>query len=121
MGMGFIFEDLRAYQKSLSFAEEILLLTRLPPKGSASIASQLRRAAMSISANLAEGGGRWHLNDRKQFYWIARASGNECVAHLRFALAEGLIKAEDYPRLKSDLDLIGKMITALISQGIRRK
>ena len=120
-GMSFLFENLRAYQKSLSFAEEVLQLTRTPPKGCAVIADQLRRAAMSISANLAEGSGRWHLKDRKQFFWVARASANECVAHLRFAVTEGLIEAENYPRLKCDLEVIGKMITALISHGLRRK
>src|SRR3979490_2506649 len=115
--MSFIFEDLRVYQKSLSFGEEILQLTRTPPKGNAAIADQLRRAARSISANLAEGSGRWHLKDRKQFFWVARASANECVAHLRFAVAEAVIEPKNYPRLRNDLEVIAKMITALIASG----
>ena len=65
--MAFLFENMRVYLKSLEYAEEILLKTRHVPKGGASIADQLRRAAMSIPANLAEGFGRWHKNDRKQF------------------------------------------------------
>ena len=113
--MSFLFENMRVYHKSTAFAEEILRLTRTPPKGSAAIVDQLRRAAMSISANLAEGSGRWHKNDRKQFFWVARASTNECVVHLRFAVNEGVIPADLYPHLKSDLDTIGKMLTCLIA------
>jgi len=99
-------------------ANSLLLKTsrlRKPPRTSGEIADQLRRASMSISANLAEGSGRWHKGDRKQFFWVARASACECVTHLRFAVAVGLIPAEFYPRLKNDLDLIAKMLTKLIA------
>ncbi len=113
--MSFLFEKMRVYQKGLSFAEEVLRLTRTPPKDCADICDQLRRAAMSISANVAEGCGRWHRKDRRQFFWIARASANECVAHLRFAVTEGIVPAELYPRLKTDLDVICKMLTQLIA------
>ena len=99
----------------MAFAQEILRLMDDAPKKTASISDQLRRAAMSIPANLAEGLGRWHKGDRRQFFWIARGSTNECVVHLQFALNRGMIRDEDYPRLKCELDLIGKMITALIT------
>ena len=70
---------------------------------------------MSIPANLAEGLGRWHKGDRKQFFWVARGSVNECIVHLQFGMNRGMIQRSDYPRLKQDLDTIGKMITALIA------
>jgi len=47
-------------------------------------------------------------------------SVNECIPHLRFAVSEGIIAAEHYPRLKRDLDVVGKMITALIAYNPRR-
>jgi len=48
---------MRVYQKSLSFAEEILQLTRNPPNGPPASFDQLRRASMSIPSNIAEGSG----------------------------------------------------------------
>lgn len=122
--MSFLFEELRVYQKSMGFAEEILRAVDKAPKNCAKLADQLRRAAMSIPTNLAEGCGRWHKADRKQFFWVARGSTNECVTHLQFALNRGMIPPSDYPRLRRDLDVIGKMITALISaqkNGEQRK
>jgi len=113
--MGFLFEKMRAYQKSMALAEEILHLMERSPNKCSIISDQLRRAAMSIPSNLAEGLGRWHKGDRKQFFWIARGSANECIVHLQFALNRGMIRGEDYSRLKCDLDLIGKMITSLIA------
>jgi four helix bundle protein len=113
--MGFLFEDMRVYQKSMSFAEEIVRLLEQTSKRSAIISDQLRRAAMSIPANLAEGFGRWHKGDRKQFFWIARGSANECVVHLQFAVTQGLLDPQIYPRLKQDINLIAKMITSLIA------
>ena len=62
--MPFLFEKLVVYQKSLDFAESIVALTDSFPKGSYYLADQLRRAAVSISANIAEGNGRWHVGDR---------------------------------------------------------
>ncbi len=70
---------------------------------------------MSIPTNLAEGLGRWHKGDRKQFFWVARGSVNECVSYLRFAVNRGAIRAVDYPRLKENLNVIGKMITSLVA------
>ncbi len=113
--MGFLFEEMRVYKKSMSFATEILQsLEKAPRSRNPVLCDQFRRAVMSIPANLAEGSGRWHIGDRKQFFWVSRGSTNECVTHLQFAVQHGLIRAEDYPRLKGDLDLIGKMITRLI-------
>ena len=113
--MGFLFENMRVYQKSVEFTEGILDLLVHAPRGNATISEQLRRASMSVPTNLAEGLGRWHKGDRKQFFWIARGSVNECVVYLLFAVNRGVIKAADYPHLKSELDIIAKMITALIA------
>ena len=113
--MGFLFEKLRAYQESLRVSQEIIRLTDHAPRGTSEIVDQLRRAAMSIPANLAEGSGRWHPGDRKQFFWIARASVNECIPHMQHAVSQNILSASDYLRLRQSLDLIGKMITRLIA------
>jgi four helix bundle protein len=113
--MAFLFEKLKAYQVAMSFAHEILRLTSDPPRGTSNMVDQLRRAAMSISANLAEGSGRWHRNDRKQFFWIARGSVNECVPFLELAVKEKILCESDYQRLKDLLEMLARMITALIA------
>ena len=99
----------------MAFAEEVLRILEQAPKGNSTISDQLRRASMSIPTNLAEGLGRWHKGDRKQFFWIARGSVNECVVYLRFAVNRGVIRSDEYPHMKQDLDVIGKMITSLIA------
>src|SRR5262249_10607484 len=113
--MSFLFEKLKVYQRSLEFAQEISLFMQKPASGNGALADQLRRAATSIPINLAEGSGRWHANDKKQFFWIARGSANECVPLLRLAVNQNMISPIDYARFCSSLDLIGKMITRLIA------
>jgi four helix bundle protein len=113
--MSFLFENMRVYQKSMAFVEGLLPLLDQAPKGHSIILDQLRRASMSIPSNLAEGLGRWHKGDRKQFFWIARGSANECVVYLRIAVGRRILKLGDYPRLKQELDVIAKMITSLIA------
>lgn len=69
------FENLRVWQKTQSFAVEIYKLTRNFPKEEAfAMTSQLRRAASSISANIAEGFGRTSMNDKIHFYTMAYGS-----------------------------------------------
>ena len=112
--MAFLFEKLRVYQQSLQVADEIRVLLSKPVPGNGAIADQLRRASMSIPLNLAEGTGRWHPKDKKQFFWIARGSVNECIPLLRLAVNQDMISPLEYARFCSSLDLIGKMITRLI-------
>jgi len=61
--MPFLFEKLDVYQKSIQFAEDISKSTDTFPKGTYYLVDQLNRAALSISANIAEGNGRWHQAD----------------------------------------------------------
>ena len=75
--MPFLFEKLDVYQKSVAFATEISQLTEAFPKGTYYLVDQLNRASLSIAANIAEGNGRWHVNDRKSFFWITRGSTQE--------------------------------------------
>ncbi len=58
--MSFMFEKLEVYQKAVDFAEKAANLTEAFPKGNYYLSDQLNRAALLISANIAEGNGRWH-------------------------------------------------------------
>ena len=74
--MSFAFEKLLVYQKSVDFAEHVVRATRQFPRGYFYLADQLNRASLSISANLAEGNGRFTVPDRRNFFGIARG---ECA------------------------------------------
>jgi four helix bundle protein len=118
--MAFMFQKLEVYQKSVDFAEAISNLTDTFPKGYYYLVDQLNRASLSIAANLAEGNGRWHKGDRKQFFWIARGSSQECVPLLEIAKRKKFLKEDAHAKLLSELETINKMITGLI-KGLEKE
>ena len=77
--MAFAFEKLIVYQKSVDFADQICLRSESFPRGYGFLADQINRASLSISANIAEGNGRFTAPDRRNFFGIARGSLQECV------------------------------------------
>jgi four helix bundle protein len=104
-------------KKSVDFADRIIVLTEKFPKGFRFLSDQLNRASLSVTANLAEGNGRWHTGDRKQIFWIARGSAQECVPFLEVGFRMGLINENDHKCLNDALEVIVKMISGLI-QGV---
>ena len=113
--MAFLFENLEVYQKAVTFAEEIGNFTEGFPKGNYYLVNQLNRAALSISANIAEGNGRYYKADRKNFFRISRGSAFEYVPILELSKRKGLIKDEQAKILKDNLDEICKMLSGLIN------
>jgi four helix bundle protein len=112
--MAFIFEKLNVYQGSVNIAEEISKLTEQFPRGSYYLTDQLNRAATSIALNIAEGNGRYHKNDRNNFFYIARGSVHECVPLIELTFRKGLISSEKKKELSDKLEAIAKMISGLI-------
>ena len=113
----FLFEKLIVYQKSLEFAEHTSLLMNDFGKGNGYIVDQLQRAALSISANIAEGNGRHHQKERLNFFWIARGSAFECVPIIDLCLRKKLINKEAYNALRLELEEIAKMLSGLIESN----
>jgi len=113
--MGFAFEKLLVYQKSIDFADRVCQLTGGFPRGFWFLADQLNRASLSIAANIAEGNGRFTKADRKNFFGIARGSVQECVPLLELARRRGLITDDDHDKLRLDLEEIARMLSGLIS------
>jgi four helix bundle protein len=69
------FEDLECYQLALRVLEEAYRVAkRLPPEEKFNLAYQMRKAAVSVVLNIAEGYGRYHYLDSLRFYYIARGS-----------------------------------------------
>jgi four helix bundle protein len=74
------------------------------------LASQIRRAAISVSSNIAEGAGRGNDGDYARFLCIARGSNDEVAAQLHICQALG----QDVTALLEQNDSVGKMLTVLI-------
>jgi four helix bundle protein len=107
------FQRLRVYRDAIEFlAVSVDTLSRIP-KGHARLASQLRRSAQSIAANIAEGAGRRTRADANQHYFIARGSAMESVAHLDVMLVMGLVEAERHARGVELLRGIVAMLTKM--------
>jgi len=112
--MAFLFESLRVYQGSVAFADAIIALTKTFPRGFYFLADQLNRAATSVSANIAEGNGRFTKADRIHFFTIARGSLLECVPLLDLAHRQGLLDESSHQSLRERIETISKMVSGLI-------
>ncbi|KKN29709.1 hypothetical protein LCGC14_0841270 [marine sediment metagenome] len=111
--MAFNFEKLDVYQKSVEFAENIYLITKdFPKEEQFGITSQLRRAAISISANIAEGSNRSYKHYRS-FLDIARGSILECIPLLQIAKNESYISKDVQKELYEQCEVLSKMTSAL--------
>ena len=119
--MTFQFEKLLVYQKAVDFADQVCATTEVFTRGYGFLVDQLNRAALSISANIAEGNGRFTKADRKNFFIIARGSVQECVPLLELARRRSLIDEAKHAELKLQLEEISKMLAGLISGLENRK
>jgi len=109
------FQDMPIWQKAMEIAERIHKLTdHLPKKEDYGFTSQIRRAALSISANLAEAFGRFHTLDKVNFYYIARASLTETQSHLIYGMRVAYIKHEVGNQLVENLDVLYNDINKVI-------
>ena len=113
--MTFQFEKLLVYQKSIDIADEVCTATEQFSRGYGFLVDQLNRAALSISANIAEGNGRFTKADRKNFFIIARGSVQECVPLLELARRRSLIDDARHAELKSNLEEISKRLSGLVN------
>ncbi len=102
------------WDKAHALTLELYRLTRMFPKEELyGITSQIRRAAASIGANLAEGCGRQGDGEFGRFLLIAMGSASELSYHLLLARDLHLIKEPEYVRLNRDLTEVRKMLTSL--------
>lgn len=84
------FEEMPIWQRAMDLADKVFRLTeRLPKKEDYGFTSQIRRSALSISANIAEGFGRKHTKDKQNFYYDARGSLCETKSHLIYGQRTG--------------------------------
>jgi four helix bundle protein len=103
------------WQKGMDLAKKVFLLTgELPRKEDYGLTSQLRRSALSVPGNLAEGFGRQHTKDKLNFYYASRGSLAETKSHLIYGQAVGYFSRTDCGIVISLADEVWKEINALI-------
>lgn len=110
------FEDLEVWQLAKELTVKIYkLTTRFPSEEKFGLSSQLRSAAVSVGANIAEGFGRYHSKDNIKFLYNARGSLLEIKSHLLIAEEVRLIKDSDLESLLKEIKNLGVKLNNFIS------
>ena len=108
------FRDLLVWQEAMNLVEMIYLQTRNFPKEEIyGLTSQVRRAAISIPANIAEGNGRISRKEYLHFLYIANGSMKELETHLLIAERLNFLKKETLEEILVKLQAVGQLLTAL--------
>ena len=110
----FNFEKLETWQKAIAFADLVYELTRRFPAGERfGLTNQMRRAAATISSNIAEGTARNSQNDYARFLEIATGSLFEAVSQSFIGKRQGLLSEVDFRKLYAAAEEQGKMLSGL--------
>jgi len=110
----FPFENLETWQKAIDFADLVYRLTRnFPDEERFGLTSQMRRASVSISSNLAEGSSRFSRDDFARFVEIATGSLFEVVSQPTIGLRQGFLAQAGYDALYAAAETQGKMLSGL--------
>ncbi len=116
------FYDLDAWQKANKLIIEVYKVTKKFPRDELyGITSQLRRAASSITANIAEGFSRYHFNDKIRFYHNARGSVSEAQSFFFLSKDLGYLALSDFDELFNSSKEVGMLINGLIRSIEKQK
>ena len=115
------YRDLRVWQVGMDIGETCYTLTRAFPKDELfGFTSQIRRASVSIPANIAEGYGRQSRGEYAQFLRVARGSLKELETHLLLAVRVGLCQESEITPVLNMCDEEGRMLSALVKSILER-
>lgn len=110
----FVFEKLEVWQKSITFTDLVYRVTRrFPEEERFGLTSQMRRAAVSISSNLAEGASRASRADYARFVELSAGSVFEVVSQATVARRQGFLSSEDYPLIYAAAEELSRMLSGL--------
>ena len=115
------FKDLKVWKRAKDLAVDIYKETREGPFGrDFGFRDQIRRAAVSIPSNIAEGDERGSNKDAVRFFYFAKGSLAELQTQLEIAFEIGYLTSENTQELDHKCSLIGKMLGALIKARLRQ-
>ncbi len=113
--------DLLVWQRAMQLADQMYDLTqRFPVSERYGLCSQIRRAAVSVPANIAEGHGRDHLGDYLRFLSFAMGSLMELDTLIRIAVMRGFVTLDEVSAAMATADEVGRMLSGL-SRSLRKR
>jgi four helix bundle protein len=116
------FEDLEAYKAAREFRKAMYAVTRkLPAFEKFELASQIRRAAVSLTNNISEGHGRYHYLDQIRFLLQARGSLEELIDDLNVCDDEKYLEPREVSALKQEGSRVSQLIGGYIRFLRKRK
>jgi four helix bundle protein len=111
------YRKLSVWEKAHSLAVSVYKVTRAFPKEEMfALTSQIRRACVSIPANIAEGCGRGGNVELGRFLQIASGSAHELEYHFLLATELGYLTSEEYDKINKQINEIKRMLSALIKK-----
>jgi len=111
------FKDLKVWTKAHELTLVVYRRTRVFPKEEMyGLTSQLRRAAASIGANIAEGCGRRSDGEMKRFLQIARGSASELEYHFHLARDLQLLDNDEFKNLEGKVLEVQRMLASLVQR-----
>ncbi len=109
------FKDLKTWQAAQDLAVTVYSVTKaFPDDERFGLTNQLRRAAVSIGSNIAEGFSRQGTREKRQFYYVAKGSLTEVESQLDLACRIGYLEQPHLDNIAEDMQAVGKMLTSLI-------
>jgi four helix bundle protein len=111
------YQDLKIWQRSIKLVGQIYKITKVFPNDERfGLISQIRRSAISIPSNIAEGFGRWGNKEYRHFLYISLGSCAELTTQLVISFNLGYISENEKNELVDETDQISKMTTSLIKK-----
>ena len=112
--MNYAFENLEVWQKSRKLVKSVYQLTStFPIEEKFGLTSQIRRASISVSSNIAEGSTRWSRKDQARFYEIAFGSLIEILNQTILASDLKFIQDDSLINIRVEINSIGRMLNSL--------
>ena len=110
------YRDLIAWQRAMQLVIEVYKSTQFfPERGRYGLSSQLRRSAVSIPSNIAEGQGRLSRGEFRQFLGHARGSLSEVETQVSIATSLGYLNEEQSGLLLHRCSSVGKVLNGLLN------
>ena len=122
------FRDLKVWQKAMALVTEVYQVSKcFPSEEMYGLTSQIRRSAVSIPSNIAEGYGRNATNDYIRFLRISIGSLYELETQLEISLNLGYLNSEHFERIHGACREVERMLTSLarslgesVGRGVKR-
>jgi len=111
------FRDLEIWKRSVDLVEEVYAVTRTFPKEEMyGLTSQMRRSAVSVPSNIAEGFTRFHNREYKQFLYMSLGSGAELTTQIIISARLKYMERSKADALIHNIEEISKMTMGLIKK-----